>query len=296
MNTKHDFSHIGMIIRDLREQLNIGQKELCEGICTQSQISKIENGEAYPKATTLYLLAMRLGVEVNQIFEMTANHRMDYSFEVISMIRELVRKKDYTSLLEMILVEEKNPNITNHVNHKQFLIWHKGICMYYVKNDKEGALKLLNDALKMTSAHDKFYNQREISILNSIGVIHSESGDHERAVDIYNKALHFIKQNSFQDYSVKTKVRLYYNLAKAQTRLEHNDESIHIAKEGIKICLENESLYLLGELYYHAGYNYYLIKDEENYSEYFNYALTIFKLTNKPNYIKHIEELLIKTE
>ncbi|MBR8644357.1 helix-turn-helix transcriptional regulator [[Brevibacterium] frigoritolerans] len=52
-------------MKELRKQIGLSQEELATGICTQAQISKIEKGDVYPYASTLYLISQRLGVDVN---------------------------------------------------------------------------------------------------------------------------------------------------------------------------------------------------------------------------------------
>lgn len=56
---------IGSVMRDLRKMAGLTQQELSRDICTQAQISKIENGEEYPSSITLYKISKRLGVDVN---------------------------------------------------------------------------------------------------------------------------------------------------------------------------------------------------------------------------------------
>lgn len=48
--------------RSKRKEFGFSQAELAEGICEQSQISKIERGNYMPAADLLYKLARRLQV------------------------------------------------------------------------------------------------------------------------------------------------------------------------------------------------------------------------------------------
>ena len=58
------------------ELKNISQSELCHGICSQSQISKIEKGMIYPSSILLYQLSERLGIDPNNIFALTQNKKI----------------------------------------------------------------------------------------------------------------------------------------------------------------------------------------------------------------------------
>lgn len=56
----------------------MSQSELCHGICSQSQISKIEKGIIYPSSILLYQLSERLGINPNYIFALTKNKKIKY--------------------------------------------------------------------------------------------------------------------------------------------------------------------------------------------------------------------------
>ena len=59
-----------LLLKNL-ERKNMSQSELCHGICSQSQISKIEKGIIYPSSILLYQLSERLGIDPNYIFALT---------------------------------------------------------------------------------------------------------------------------------------------------------------------------------------------------------------------------------
>ncbi len=70
-----EFYDLGITIKELRMKKNISQSELCHGICSQSQISKIEKGMIYPSSVLLYQLSERLGIDPNHIFALTQNKK-----------------------------------------------------------------------------------------------------------------------------------------------------------------------------------------------------------------------------
>jgi transcriptional regulator with XRE-family HTH domain len=112
---QHDFSRLGVVIRELREYRGFDQIELRSGICSHAQLSKIEGGISIPKATTLYLLAKKLGVEVNTLFEITSNEKIDYVFEYKKLVRNLVRQKNYQEVFRLVKAEESNPVFKKNV-------------------------------------------------------------------------------------------------------------------------------------------------------------------------------------
>ncbi|WP_263703538.1 helix-turn-helix domain-containing protein, partial [Bacillus thuringiensis] len=144
-----EFYDLGITIKELRVKKNISQSELCHGICSQSQISKIEKGMIFPSSILLYQLSERLGVDPNNIFALTQNKRLKYVENVKCVIRDCIKQKQYTELYE-IVKKEKDENSFQTKEDKQFLLWHEAIAIFMVNRSTKTALDLLNNALKLT--------------------------------------------------------------------------------------------------------------------------------------------------
>ncbi len=80
----------------------MSQSELCHGICSQSQISKIEKGIIYPSSILLYQLSERLGIDPNYIFALTKNKKIKYIENVKCVMRDCVKQKQYNELYEIV--------------------------------------------------------------------------------------------------------------------------------------------------------------------------------------------------
>lgn len=281
-----DFSNIGSNIRELRKALGISQKKLAEGICTQAQISKIENGSIYPLSTTLYLISRRLGVDVNYFFDVCETPRLDYVNEVFELIRKFIRKREYEKVFAIVKVEKDNP-LFQSIRNRQFIIWHEGICIYYLQKDKEKALETLNRALSLTLSAN--YSSRELEILNSIGIIHCEEDEYAQANACFEKAI-----SQYQMFPIKNDVniiiRLYYNYAKSLTKIQEYDKSIQCCDQGIKTCLDHEMMYSLGELFYHKGYNLYKKRKIDEAIYQMKKAIQIFELQKNQTFLDYVQK------
>ncbi|PGB03889.1 helix-turn-helix domain-containing protein, partial [Bacillus toyonensis] len=159
-----EFYNLGIIIKELRKKKNISQSELCRGICSQSQISKIEKGIIYPSSILLYQLSERLGIDPNYIFALTQNKKLKYVENVKYVIRDCIKQKQYEELYE-IVKKEKNENNFESKENKQFLLWHEAIAIFMVNRSTKTALNLLNHALKLTVTNADFLSEREIDIM-----------------------------------------------------------------------------------------------------------------------------------
>ncbi|WP_261129688.1 helix-turn-helix domain-containing protein [Bacillus sp. Marseille-Q3570] len=283
------FIMVGEEVKRLRKTMGISQKELCEGICTQAEISKIENNQTAPLANTLYHIAKRLGVKTDYFFERSESTNYEYIDELFYFLREAVRKKDYLNLQRMVQTEKNNPLFQKNLAMKQLLKWHEGICSYHVDEDATTAINQLNESLELTNHHKDYFVERELEILNSIGVIYIETKQLDSAHDTFQKAIEQYKRLPYKNEK-KIFPRLCYNYSKLLANLNEYNKAISIAKEGIQSCLENESLYMFGELHFEVGRSYYKLNESDLSKESFHKAIQVFRLLDKEHYIKIIQD------
>jgi transcriptional regulator with XRE-family HTH domain len=92
--------NIGENVKKYRLQKGMRQEELCEGLCSVSQLSKIENGKAQVKAEHLKIMAERLGVAVEQL--MTTDAIRDDLRDGIEMTKQATVARNYPKAFELI--------------------------------------------------------------------------------------------------------------------------------------------------------------------------------------------------
>ncbi|MBG9547970.1 helix-turn-helix domain-containing protein [Cytobacillus firmus] len=286
-----DFSVIGNKIKELRRIQRITQKELAEDICTQAQISKLENGEVIPCASTLFLISQKLGIDVNYFFNIGLTPRLDYVEEVARQLKIARRNFKYREMEEIVEMEERNPLFYQNQKYLQLLIWHKGICLYHVHSDFERSLQTLDEALELTN--EKFRTEQELEILLSKGIVFFENNLLDEAIQVYESVYTEMKNlPQLRDYILKTK--LLYNMARAFTRKGLYEKSTETCIEGIDWGIEKDNLFLLGELHYHIGYNFELAEDYHSAQDYMKKALLIFDLQKDHKYSDYINGKLMK--
>ncbi|MGF9766467.1 helix-turn-helix domain-containing protein [Bacillus albus] len=289
-----EFYDLGITIKELRVKKNISQSELCHGICSQSQISKIEKGMIFPSSILLYQLSERLGIDPNNIFALTQNKRLKYVENVKCVIRDCIKQKQYTELYE-IVKKEKDENAFQTKEDKQFLLWHEAIAIFMVNRSTKTALDLLNNALKLTLTNADFLSEREIDIMQTMSIFYAENKEYEKSIDILRKCLtNFNKLDFPRDREIKLKI--IFNLANCLGQAYEHEEAMKYLDKGIKLAINLNTLYLLGELYYLKGWNLLRLKEhnEEDMVDNMKKALFIFELTEKEHYIKRIKEKYLK--
>ncbi|WP_017729074.1 helix-turn-helix domain-containing protein [Halalkalibacterium ligniniphilum] len=281
---------IGNKLRDLREYYNISQRKLAENICTQPLISQIENGTSEPTARILFELSQKLSVDINYFFNEEEFPKESHVKEVKKSIIDYVRTQNYQAALRVIKREKKHPLFRSTQNLK-FLIWNEGICYYYLENDFTKAISHLNEALT-TGIQSQTISEIDIEIKISMAILYSEELYFHEALSVYDN-IHNILKSIPNQPNYRLLVRFYYNYAK-MLQIHHNyKKSLEACEEGIIQCKVNESMYLLGQLYYQKGANHYLISDHQLFKTYFKKAIFIFNelgLTSKRLYCQSLLE------
>ncbi|HDR4465519.1 TPA: helix-turn-helix domain-containing protein, partial [Bacillus cereus] len=276
--------------KELRIKKNISQSDLCHGICSQSQISKIEKGVIYPSSILLYQLSERLGVDPNSIFALTQNKKLKYTENVKYVMRDCIRQHQYKELYE-IVTREKYTNNFQTKEDKQFLIWHEAIAIYCVNNSTKVALTLLNNALKLTVTNIDFLSEREIDILHTMAILHAENKEYKKSITILKRCLNNFNKLDFpRDKEIKLKI--IYNLAKNLSYIYQYEEAIKYIDKGIQLAINLNTFYLLGELYYGKGSNLLKLKqyNEEDVANNMKKSLFIFELTKNEKKLQIIKE------
>ncbi|PER43861.1 transcriptional regulator [Bacillus thuringiensis] len=291
-----EFNDLGITIKELRIKKNISQSELCHGICSQSQISKIEKGLIYPSSILLYQLSERLGIDPNNIFALTQNKRLKYVENVKYVIKDCLKQKQYKELYE-IVKKEKNLNNFQTKDEKQFLIWHEAIAIFVVDKSIKTALDFLNNALKLTLTNSDFLSEREIDIMQTMAIFYAENKEYEKSINIFKRCLtNFNKLDFPKDKEIKLKLML--NLAKCFDFTYQYEEAIKYIDKGIKLAINLNTLYLLGELFYLKGQCLLKMKQHNVEDVIYNWkkALFIFELTEKEYYTKMLPDELIEIQ
>ncbi|WP_339061214.1 hypothetical protein [Tepidibacillus marianensis] len=186
------------------------------------------------------------------------------------------------------MVVLKHPSFQSKI-HQQFLLWHQGICEYHLNDNSIQALELMNQALNLTASKKDQFTEREIEILNSIGVIYSEISEYENSILYFNQALDHLKYIPYVTDKL-IKVRIYYNLAKVLTKAKLYKRSIEICGKGINFCIKFQSFYTLGELYYQKGFNLIQTGNRNEGLEYMKKAIFIFEIQGNQLFIENIQD------
>lgn len=281
---------LGRVVKELRLYRDISQKELCDGVCTQSFISKFENGDASPSAEVLYKIAVRLGVNMNYFFEFKNSLQKDYGTDFCRDIRKHVKRTEYEKVYKKLKSQKKNP-LFRSLDMQKFFLWNEGLCYYYVDHDSDKSIKTLKYALKIRETADTILTVRDVEIMNSIANVLNEENRKAEAIKWYQKSLDY-----FHNFPLLKEDHLYlrilYNYAVLESKNHHFQKAIDYCSRGIEQCLKQDCLYLLGLFLYEKGFNERLLYGNENGRIYMEQAFHLFKIQGNERYCNFIKKTL----
>ncbi len=282
-------SNIGEKIKDIREYYGISQKALCDGICSQSYISRLEKGEINVSVDILFLLSKRLGIDVSYFFNHYDSQSGDYLSITMEEVKEATRFRNYKRVDEIVSLELKNPTTSENLEFKQFLLWHKGICVYHLEQDVEKAIAFIDEALSYSLTTNKNYSEREIEILLSKAIILFDSENYYASKENFEMITYNLKNNIYLT-NPRIYIRAYYNYARLLYVMEQYYEAIEAAKKGIHHAKEYELLYLVGDLYFQLGRNYEMIGQYEKAYFHFEKSKNCFELNTEDELVQLVQE------
>ena len=288
--------NIAKKLKEIRVKRGYTQAQLAKDICTQAMISNFEKGESVPSSIVLFQLAEKLNLDINYFFygELEQSKNTKYinnnNSETKELIRTLVRKKDYESI-NYIIKNERDRNNFSSFEDEQFLLWHEAISEYYLFNTGNKAIQKLESIVEDTQ-NKEIHTIQEISIMNSIAIMYFEIKEYDLSLKKYEECIFAYEKLNNQDAILE--IRILYGFSRTLSALEKIEEAILNCKKAIRLCVNEESLYLLGELYFQLGRNSSILKKLDESKEFFNKAEVIFEIQGKDEFLDIIR--LLKRE
>lgn len=128
----------GTLIRELRIEQNISQQILCQGLCSKSKLSKIENGTLQPDIALAQSLLQRLGIS-DAIFTFYGNAHESK----LQNLRQLLTKTRIPDTAEILSLAKKILHLCSAKDtfYIQYASYRKACC---ISDSSESAAALFN--------------------------------------------------------------------------------------------------------------------------------------------------------
>ncbi|MDE7185874.1 MAG: helix-turn-helix domain-containing protein [Lachnospiraceae bacterium] len=233
------------LVRDLREAKGLSQEELCEGICAQETLSKIETCKRSPNKKNLYKLLKKMGMERENYYGFIEADK----YELYEKVREYNRcfpKGKYEEAKKLLDEIEQGVDMTTRVN-RQFV----GMERIYEqtaqnKISREYANKQLREMLQLTmpSMESKRMVYRvpfrtEYMLWNKIAINLRRDDKVKEALQIYEELMNCYKKSKVvMRFHAVPGMSLYINYTGFLEANNELEKALEIGKEGVQHSIE----------------------------------------------------------
>ena len=231
---------LGYIIKNRREELQLSQEELAEGICSVSTLSRIENGERMPSKNHYEMLMQRLGYSAISMDYYT--DKSDFLLHELKFkIRHAYIEKEFGQCRRLL---EKLTSLTGERStiDTQFISLYDTLLNDNALSAAE-TLERLEAALRLTCPKygkdfvPKVLSYEEIIILNNIAINYEAVGKRPRAIELlYAIKNYYDRQISSAEESLRTQPMILYNLSANLGMAGRYDECIAVCDEAISLA------------------------------------------------------------
>lgn len=251
--------NIGDCIRQLREEQNVNQEDLCRGLCNKSTLSRIERGCHVPSIGTVALLLQRLGVNEDSLSFLLGTTELEIS-NLHKEIEALNAQRKYDEALQKIGKMEQLTDPKDRVM-QQFLLRSKALAGHLqdgqrVAYDNLAKREMLLQAIELTHPHFSLDNIGkcllgidEIKTINQIAITYSDAGDRRYAIHIYRQLFEYPRSRFYNtEAEVSVLTMLAYNYSRLLGQERRYEECIEYAQMGYEACIRYNKCYELGGL------------------------------------------------
>ena len=231
---------LGHIIKNRREELQLSQEDLADGICAVATLSRIENGERMPSKNHYEMLMQRLGYSALSLDYFT--DKQDFIIHELKFkIRHAYIEKEFGQCRRLL---EKLTSFTGERStiDTQFISLYDTLLNDNALSAAE-TLERLEAALRLTCPKygkdfvPKVLSYEEIIILNNIAINYEAVGKRPRAIELlYAIKNYYDRQISSAEESLRTQPMILYNLSANLGMAGRYDECIAVCDEAISLA------------------------------------------------------------
>lgn len=265
-------NYLGTIIKSIRINKGITQKDLAQGICTIRQLTRIESNESSPSAFILQGFSTRIGDDLLKYLPYSSEKDGHIIKIVLDDAYRYYNKHQYFKALSEI---EKLDYI-DHINDtaiQQEVLWLKSsaqIHTYQFDGNSDYFVSLLRLTKSLERVDDVFsdsLSKIELEIVSTIIYFLLEQDDLVYAQKLMYRLINYYEADHeirhFAPY-----LRALYNLSKISFMNHEYGKAVDYAEKGIACCTRNSCLSQLDRLYNIGGRAYYKAGDVERGQHY----------------------------
>ncbi len=281
---------IGGLIHELRSEQKISQSVLCQGLCSKSKLSKIENGTLQPTVILTEMLLQRLGITDTVFTFFGNNHEASLEHLKICLAKTPSSSPEKISAY---IAKARSLLSSSDQLYLQWLLYNQATIL----DSSAKKLNFLKKALNITipdfnfnTLHQYHLSWSELTILNNIAQHNSYSSTPAAGILDFYKILEYF---SYVSMDILEKKRIYPITVEFLTlqlyRQKRYSEILELAKLYLDPCLKY-SVHVIAFIFVHycqALGECNNIKLAERYGTYTYYDFLIIELSSNAERIRN---------
>lgn len=220
---------IGENIRKYRMLQGLTQDELADGLCSVSQLSKVENGKTFLKRTLLQQIADRLGVPMNRIEN--ADALLEDLSEHVQLAKDAIAAEKYDMALQL---SEQALGQTHDLGFLElYADAYLTKCRALIVLQRvEEAIQLLEQALETKVPQNP---TQQLMYLFRLGAAYELSGHKRNAFDAYWRAY---EQFELADGNLDNKFFITFYIGKHYFYMNNNRSALSFLEKALQMASE----------------------------------------------------------
>ena len=270
---------LGEMVRRRREELNINQGDLCEGLCDRSVLSRFENGHQVLSRKRVVALLQRLGLPDGRFYALLSEDELaleEAEREARNASVALGRASATERGAAWARFREKLAALEALGPDNPF-IRQCSLSLRAIYGTEEGPypfeerLGMQLEALRLTVPRFDLehiglgpYSAEELRLIKQIASTYTEAGRYEEAVGIYRMALEYLDVNGqrLPQYSYLKPIYAA-GCGNALSRMGRYQEALEITEEGLLASMESERYHEVATLLWVQAYCRYCMGERE---------------------------------
>lgn len=255
----------GDCIADARKKQGITQEELCFGICSPGNLSKIENGSTIPRRRTFEALLQRLGQSASLCRLPVSAAEMELYGQLRHAL-QCIMHNDWESgetLLQACRGRERTDGLCRQF--WQFVAAlqhsHEGEAPDLVLEELRTALALTDrgssamvDPAETDLGQKCLMTYEELLIRNNIAIQYQRKREYEKAYAVWGRLKTYLEVRTLDpDEKDRVYAMILYNYANLLRLMGHWEESLRVCEIGIGECRRSSRYLVLPYLLYCKG-------------------------------------------
>lgn len=297
---------LGEMVRRRREELNISQEALCEGICSRGTLSRFENGHQALSYRRASVLLQRLGLPDNRSYVLLSGDELaleEAEWEARNASVALERASEAGRPLAWARFREKLAALEALGPDDPF-IRQCLLSLRAVFGTEDGPypfdvrLGMQLEAIRLTVPRFDLehiglglYSAEELRIIMQIASTYAVAEQYGEAVRIYRVGMEYLDAN-FKGLPQYLFLKPSYiaNHANALAWMGRYQEALESAEEGILAGLDTRRYHVLSTLLWVKAYCYYYLGQREESVRLYRQVYSLLLATREMGWIQILKE------